>query len=69
MQVAEIQVNFIKSFLIHEGLSEDMYKEGYTNVINIDWSEVCIAYMKRKYDGIMGKGFKCKFCDFYYLVI
>ncbi len=44
-------------------LSEDMFKEGYTKILNIDWSEVCVAYMKKKYDGVMGKHFKCKFMN------
>ena len=58
----EIQVYFIDLCFIHEGLSEDMFKEGYTKIINIDWSEVCIEYMKKKYDGVMGKSFKCTLC-------
>ena len=38
-----------------------MYYEGYENILNVDWSEVCIDYMRKKYDGVMGEGFKCTF--------
>ena len=38
-----------------------MFYEGYENILNVDWSEVCIDYMKKKYDGVMGENFKCMF--------
>ena len=43
-------------------LSWDMYTEGYENILNVDWSEVCIKYMKDKFQGVEGvnpKTFRC----------
>ena len=41
-------------------LSEDMYKEGYKNITNIDWSIVCISYMQTKYEERLDPSFTCK---------
>ncbi|KIY68899.1 S-adenosyl-L-methionine-dependent methyltransferase [Cylindrobasidium torrendii FP15055 ss-10] len=33
-------------------LSEDMYDDGYTNIVNVDYSSVVIAQMKARHEGV-----------------
>jgi hypothetical protein len=39
----EILVKFVNS-----GMSEDMYEEGYENIVNIDISHAVVKYMEEK---------------------
>jgi len=43
--VVAIQVEI---FILCIGLSEEMYEEGYTNIHNIDFSQICIKSMEEK---------------------
>jgi len=43
----------------NSNLSFDMYKHGYKNIVNMDWSDVAIRYMKEKYKDI--SELKCNF--------
>lgn len=40
-------------------MSERMYDEGYTNIINIDNSKQCIGQMQELYKDGFGENFKC----------
>ena len=43
----------------NSSLSKDMFDEGYERIANIDWSVVCIDYMRDKYETV-GPDFYCK---------
>ena len=54
-----VQCNKSKSSILFSGcgnstLSEEMYKDGYPNIINVDFSEICIEKMREKHQHCPG---------------